>query len=213
MPMLMADILSPPLKTAPVFGGIAGIVASEPGDPDDNGHMPSITSKTRELGELQDMYRRTLAASWACRAGELPPQELIENLFAGGDGKRADVLEITPAEARARQPLQRKEAAEESGSVSDSSSKLTARHPSAASTWEKTTSKGNHSRQSSIASVTSQNDPPSPMSAVSGRRSISRAVKESDKQKSRRGSVRPVEETTEFDVRDDLRTWQISARS
>lgn len=36
---------------------------------DDAGHMPSLSSKSRETGELQDMYRRTLAASWAAQPG------------------------------------------------------------------------------------------------------------------------------------------------
>jgi hypothetical protein len=34
------------------------------------------------------MYRRTLAASWAAQAGELPADECIENIFAGGNGWR-----------------------------------------------------------------------------------------------------------------------------
>lgn len=47
--------------------------------------MPSI-SKSREARELQDMYRRTLAASWMCQAGALPADQCIEDIFAGGDG-------------------------------------------------------------------------------------------------------------------------------
>ncbi|KAJ9608206.1 hypothetical protein H2200_007194 [Cladophialophora chaetospira] len=87
---------APPLKSAMVVGGIAGVLTTEngalshhgsgaPGEGDD---IPSITSKTRELSEAQDIYRRTLAATWACQAGELAPDTLIENLFAGGDGGR-----------------------------------------------------------------------------------------------------------------------------
>jgi hypothetical protein len=48
--------------------------------------IPFLASKSREIGEMQDMYRRTLAASWACQAGDLPADECIENIFAGGDG-------------------------------------------------------------------------------------------------------------------------------
>jgi len=40
--------------------------------------MPSI-SKSRDHGELQDMYRRTLAASWAANSSELPAEKCIEN--------------------------------------------------------------------------------------------------------------------------------------
>ncbi|MCJ1307063.1 hypothetical protein MMC25_000709 [Agyrium rufum] len=76
----------PPLKVARVFGGIAGIMTGEQGEPDDLGHMPSISSKTREIGELHDMYRQTLAASWAAQWGELPADQCIEDIFAGGDG-------------------------------------------------------------------------------------------------------------------------------
>ena len=47
---------------------------------------PSLTSKSREAGELQDMYRRTLAAYWSAQPGELKADECIEDIFAGGDG-------------------------------------------------------------------------------------------------------------------------------
>ncbi len=47
--------------------------------------MPSI-NRSREAGELQDMYRRTLAASWGAQEGELPADQCIEDIFAGGDG-------------------------------------------------------------------------------------------------------------------------------
>lgn len=47
--------------------------------------IPSI-NRSREAGELQDMYRRTLAASWAAQEGELPADECIEDIFNGGDG-------------------------------------------------------------------------------------------------------------------------------
>ena len=79
----------PPLKSATIFGGIAGVVTSEATDSvprNGDGAVPTFTSKTRELSELQDMYRRTLAATWACRGGELPPDRLVEDLFAGGNG-------------------------------------------------------------------------------------------------------------------------------
>lgn len=46
----------------------------------------SLPSKSREAGELQDMYRRTLAAYWSAQPGELKADECIEDIFAGGDG-------------------------------------------------------------------------------------------------------------------------------
>jgi hypothetical protein len=80
---------SPPLKSAMVFGGIAGVMAYDVGDNigDNNGGSRPCTKKTtREVSELQDMYRRNLAASFLCGSDELPPDKLIEDLFAGGDG-------------------------------------------------------------------------------------------------------------------------------
>lgn len=119
---------APALKTAPVFGGIAGMVGEANADaaastsasiliPPHHHHDPaaaaaaaefgshhqlqdadgqqdnlnaqfslSTTGKSRDLYELQDMYRRALAASWACQPGELPADECIEEIFSGGDG-------------------------------------------------------------------------------------------------------------------------------
>jgi hypothetical protein len=47
--------------------------------------MPALY-RSREAGELQDMYRRALAASWGAQAGELPADQCIEDIFSGGDG-------------------------------------------------------------------------------------------------------------------------------
>ncbi|KAL1302049.1 hypothetical protein AAFC00_002494 [Neodothiora populina] len=78
---------APPLKTAPVFGGITGVMAQEaPDGIDDIGHMPSLSSKSRDAGEMQDMYRRNLAASWVAQPGELKADDCIEDIFSGGDG-------------------------------------------------------------------------------------------------------------------------------
>ncbi|KAF2875469.1 N-terminal C2 in EEIG1 and EHBP1 proteins-domain-containing protein [Massariosphaeria phaeospora] len=80
------NYIAPPLKTAQVFSGIAGIMSGEQGESEDVGAAPSLNSKSRETGELQDMYRRTLAAYWSAQPGELKADECIEDIFAGGDG-------------------------------------------------------------------------------------------------------------------------------
>ena len=93
------DYFAPPLRTAPVFGGIAGIISSsEPAAPTTgnagNGEdaaagqeaLPNLSTRNKEIGEMQDMYRRTLAAFWASQPGELKADECIEDIFAGGDG-------------------------------------------------------------------------------------------------------------------------------
>ncbi|KAK8024096.1 hypothetical protein PG993_012162 [Apiospora rasikravindrae] len=90
------NYVAPALKTAPMFGGIAGIMASgestvdaardDPSHGKTTTQNPSSSLKARDASELQDMYRRTLAASWACQPGELPADECVEDIFGGGDG-------------------------------------------------------------------------------------------------------------------------------
>jgi hypothetical protein len=97
------DYYAPPLRTAPVFGGIAGIIhSSEPPAPGGNtlasdgggeglggeeaANAPDFRSRNKEAGEMMDMYRRTLAAYWASQPGELKADEAIEDIFSGGDG-------------------------------------------------------------------------------------------------------------------------------
>ena len=91
------EYFAPPLRTAPVFGGIAGIISSsEPAAPGNSTNeegantgqeaLPNLSIRNKELGEMQDMYRRTLAAFWASQPGELKADECIEDIFAGGDG-------------------------------------------------------------------------------------------------------------------------------
>ncbi|CAG8888178.1 unnamed protein product [Penicillium egyptiacum] len=79
------NFTTPQLKSATVFGGIAGVVQSteQPINADEFGQLPSIDTKSREIADMQDMYRRTLAASWSSRAGDLPADKLVEELFAG----------------------------------------------------------------------------------------------------------------------------------
>ncbi|KAL7930411.1 N-terminal C2 in EEIG1 and EHBP1 proteins domain-containing protein [Trichoderma chlorosporum] len=86
------NFIAPPLKTAPVFGGIVGFMAPEQVEdeilgPDNKAALPNL-SKNRDVAEVQDLYRRTLAASWTRQASELPTDECIEDIFSGGNGWR-----------------------------------------------------------------------------------------------------------------------------
>ncbi|KJR89682.1 uncharacterized protein SPSK_05980 [Sporothrix schenckii 1099-18] len=101
------NYVAPPLKSAPVFGGITGIVANtEPinagdsniDDPEEYARVGGVVgammagssaAKGHETAEIQDVYCRALAASWACQAGEMPADECIEDIFSGGDGFRS----------------------------------------------------------------------------------------------------------------------------
>ncbi|KAL2822511.1 mitochondrial inner-membrane-bound regulator-domain-containing protein [Aspergillus granulosus] len=80
------NFTTPPLKSAMAFGGITGVVASEQAEADDTGQLPLINTQSREVADMQEMYRRTLAASWTSRADDLPADKLIEGLFSGAVG-------------------------------------------------------------------------------------------------------------------------------
>jgi hypothetical protein len=81
---------APPLRVAPVFSGIAGLVVGEVEDNDGTnttGAAPALSSKTQVAGdELRELYRRTIAANWTCLPGELSADRVVEDIFSGGDG-------------------------------------------------------------------------------------------------------------------------------
>lgn len=52
--------------------------------------LPSI-SKGRDVAEIQDLYRRTLAASWSRLSSELTADKCIEDIFSGGNGWRTNL--------------------------------------------------------------------------------------------------------------------------
>ncbi|KAK0387930.1 hypothetical protein NLU13_4175 [Sarocladium strictum] len=79
---------APPLRTAAVFGGIAGFTAGEQVEDEATGPTVPSISKPRDAAEVQDLYRRSLAASWYRQPSELPADECIEDIFSGGNGWR-----------------------------------------------------------------------------------------------------------------------------
>ncbi|ESZ91704.1 hypothetical protein SBOR_7911 [Sclerotinia borealis F-4128] len=86
------NFVAPPLKSAPVFGGIAGIMKGENGEGDDVGNTPQLP-KPSDKSDLHDMYRRALAASWSASPAEMAADECVEDIFAGGDGWKRDPLD------------------------------------------------------------------------------------------------------------------------
>ncbi|KAL9596619.1 MAG: hypothetical protein Q9179_004558 [Wetmoreana sp. 5 TL-2023] len=193
------NFTAPPLKSATGFGGIAGIMMGDQGQGDDYSHMPSMSRKTREVGKLQDMYRRTLAASWAAQDGELPADECIEDIFSGGDGWGGALKESKKAAQRSSDSMD--------GHESDSDRRtLKAHHRNTSRSHAKHTSnksKG-HGRTSSRSNNSSDN------SGVSGRASIEQQVQSSSTDTSAY-NWRQADELDEFTVREDLRSWEISA--
>ncbi|EXJ92407.1 hypothetical protein A1O3_00958 [Capronia epimyces CBS 606.96] len=187
------NFIAPPLRSAMVIGGIAGVLSAEVGQGDD---IPSINSKTRELSEAQDFYRRTLAASWACQGGELPPDKLVEDIFAGGDGGQVPAIPKSNQHSRSNP--------REASMLSSSSDETTRPTTPGQQVTPQPATRG-HRRGRSMESPQVQ---PNQMNTVSGRSSIDQQVHASQQEHRRRN--RPeFHERTEFELRDDLRSWQV----
>jgi hypothetical protein len=199
------NFTAPPLKTAPVFGGIAGIMAGEQADQDDIGRaypfldawekilmftdMPSI-SKSRDHGELQDMYRRTLAASWAANSSELPADKCIEDIFNGGDGWKHENNE-KPATPRVI----------DENSASDEFLHRHHRNLSGASSHSQSTISVTRNRNKMAHKHSASRESLGPDSA---------AGQDTSSESSERGrqGFRKAKEVDEFDIRDDLIAWK-----
>ena len=174
-------------------------MTAEQGDPDDSGHIPSMSHKTRETGKLQDMYRRTLAASWAAQAGELPADQCIEDIFAGGDGwGRQDQHDQTPSLRPSDDSTEDRESDGERRTVrradnksSEYGSRLGARTRHVSSNRKDYENRGT--------------------AGVSGRSSIEQQVK-SDAPESKKNGFKRAHEIDEFSAREDLRSWEISPK-
>lgn len=208
------NFFAPPLKSAMVVGGIAGVINAEADGTDD---MPSVASKSRELSEAQDIYRRTLAASWACERGELPPDKLIEDLFEGGDGGRPH----PPAGPNKRYGTNRMMSRDDSSTSSDADSKRM--QP----TLLLALNQSHHSHRARVGGYdyhSDNNDSHGPVSlGVSGRGSIEQQMQHSHRHHDAhtsahdshlghsRRKTRDCNELTEFDLREDLRSWVVDA--
>ncbi|KAL8673929.1 MAG: hypothetical protein Q9168_001676 [Polycauliona sp. 1 TL-2023] len=191
------NFMAPPLKSAPVFGGIAGIMTAEQGQGDDFSHMPSMSSKTREAGKLQDMYRKTLAASWAAQDGELPADECIEDLFAGGDGWG----KVLRKGKKVKEPSGGSTDGEESD-ADRRTLKAHQRNPSGAHSKYPS-----HKSRAHLRTTSGSNNHSS--GGVSGRASIEQQIQSSSADSTAR-PFRRTDEIDEFTAREDLRSWEIS---
>ena len=75
------------MKTAPIFGNISGVINFESGERDEKGNRQSTSSRVNhDINELRSTYRQTLMAAWSSEDTEMPADECIEDIFAGGDG-------------------------------------------------------------------------------------------------------------------------------
>jgi hypothetical protein len=200
------NFIAPALKTAQVFSGIAGIMAGEQAELEDHGGKtpsvtpklllrttvaPSLNSNSREAGELQDMYRRTLAAYWSAQPGELKADECIEDIFAGGDGWGDREKPYSP-QPRAK-PL-----AQFTGDSSGSVSESEPRHMRGSSN----TLRKSHEtlRPEDMNTNRSPN--------VRGRGSLEQQASQMKAEAARSRGHRPNHEVDEFDLREDLCSWR-----
>ncbi|EAU36333.1 predicted protein [Aspergillus terreus NIH2624] len=192
------NFTTPPLKSAMVFGGIAGVVSSEQGDPVDLGRLPSLSSQSTEVSDLQDMYRRTLAASWNSNSDDLPADKLIEELFSGRVSWHNDVQDSKTTKA-ADQGLSPHSAGGAKPNVS--SHRL---------------SPGFERRGKSSSSNQFPNDgrlPGFPAGAGHSRKNASMDNQFYDNTKPGVWKSRNTDyELSEFDIREDLRSWEIGTQ-
>lgn len=192
---------SPPLKSATVFGGIARVMhAVEPGDSDELGHLPSINTKSKEAADMQDMYRRTLAASWTSRADDLPADKLVEELFAGSacwNNDAHNTIDGVPVKDESRDSLLGAELAERQPRTGKRLSPSFERRPKSTSS--------NHSNNSAKT--------PDSLSILGHSKKGSTLEQLYDGTKGRGWKSRNAgQELSEFDVREDLRSWETAGK-
>ena len=179
-------------------------MTSEQGELDDLGQVPSMSSKTREIGELQDMYRRTLAASWTCQIGELPADECVEDIFAGGDGWGKNGLVAsaqTPSSAKST---------DDSTADTESSGGVRTMHGHHRRTSSGFVRHSNEKHQGHRRSESKTNKANGTSTLIDGSPNLNQT--QSSVSGKRRLSHRNPHEVDEFEVREELRSWEISVR-
>jgi len=214
------NFIAPPLRTAPVFGGIAGIMSGEHKDQgDDMGHIPSI-NRTREMGEMHDIYRKSLAAHWVgAQAGELSADKCIEDIFNGGDGWGSKKSQDKIPPPRQRHIPGHQDSDEEAfGGWHHHNRKQhtrTTSESSGRSTITGRTISTNHERRVSKSREHSMdrrgiNHGISGMGSTGANNHHQRGSSYEDSDRGRSsGGFKHAHEVDEFEVRDDLMCWQL----
>jgi hypothetical protein len=197
----------PPLRVAPVFSGIAGIVAGDQVDAEDSLHMPAVNSKIKETGdELRELYRKTLAADWTCQPGEMSADKCIEDIFAGGDGWGAK------GKGHEGPGLQGKVLSSEDVSLlSDSEAR---QYHSKKSSWSAGIfrSRQDMKRQSRESLGKRSQDDMHSARGVRGRGSFEQQTRQMGVEADR-GNNKPNREMEDLDIREDLRSWRVPVGS
>ncbi len=156
--------------------------------------MPSLSNKSREAGELQDMYRRNLTAYWTAQPGELRADECIENIFAGGDGWGIEHHNHHDASSSAKHGADHNRLA-----AGDADVKGWHRH------------KHNWSRDASTSKSKKRYgslDEGRPSGSTGGRASLEHHANNLKAEAATHQNQSPLE-VDEFELREDLRSWRI----
>src|SRR5271170_3601169 len=90
------EYTTPPLKKAQMFHGITNLLAENKDLPQISRGIEQYNSKNILHSPTQEMYRRTFSAQWRLQAGELPPSDVVEDIFNGGTGWSTDPLPRPP---------------------------------------------------------------------------------------------------------------------
>lgn len=178
---------------------------------------------------MQDLYRRTLAASWSRQPSELPADECIEDIFSGGNGWKTKTKRDNSASANDTEGDDSGEADYNNGTLRPGDFRRLAihrhrRNRSASSDKSVSTVTGGHHRN-----LSGSNSPRKHGHAHHGR---SESRDEDHGRSSRSGSIASLaptlgsssgnehsgrgegsykhsREIDEMDVRDDLVAWQL----
>lgn len=152
----------------------------------ESGAMPTTSHKLlRDTGEMQDLYRRTLAASYASNDSELPADECIEDIFNGGDGWGRKVNRVTFQTGR-------------EGRESDGDSVS----PKRASVYSRSISQDRPRGPDHRRKPSKTKKPAEPVNRDPQHSSSSEDHKRLETMRDR--------DLSEFDLREDLRSWHIS---
>jgi hypothetical protein len=201
----------PPLRVAPVFSGIAGLVVGEVEKDSNEGNtsrtQPALNTQgvSQVAGdELRELYRRTIAANWTCLPGELSADRVIEDIFSGSDGWLA-------------QPPSSGNSSQKDKHSDDENRTIRSRGQHARKKSDRLWNAGFYSRPGSTQDIkrhskdsvhVKRDERPNIGHGIRGRGSFESQARSMGGEVEQ-GSKQVTNEYDELDIRDDLRSWMI----
>jgi hypothetical protein len=141
------------------------------------------------------MYRRALAASWASQPGELPADQCVEEIFAGGDGWKHDSKGAPRI-------------AQDNPNTSGEDLHRHHRTQSGASSKSQNTITGKGSGRFGHKHSRSKDT----IGHASGIQNSPNETSSDGSERGRTGGFRKAQEVDEFEVRDDLMAWRLPGK-